>query len=232
MMVSVATRRVRPRAGVPEAPRLGHLPDEGVRLDPDEVGELSDARIVAIEGDDLDDLELTRCVVEGVRLTARSARRVRLTDVVLRDCELSGADLQEAQLVRVRVERCRAEGLDAGLLRATDVVVVDTKLTDAGLRMTRWERAAFEGCDLRGAELLEATLDHVEVTACDFTGVDVTRARMTGVRFRSSRLDGMKGPTALAGSAIDSPQTVPVALALFAQLGIRIVDDEEPDAGR
>ena len=230
----MATRRARPRAGAPEAPRLPTLPDDGVVLDATEVGELTDARITAVVGDDLDDIELTRCVVEGVRLTAFSARRLRLTDVVLRDCELSGADLQEAQLVRVRIERCRAEGLDAGLLRATDVVVVDTKLTDAGLRMTRWERAALEGCDLRRVELLESVLDHVEVTASDLTGADVTRARMTGVVFRSSRLDDVVGATALAGATIDAPQIVPVALSVFAALGITLDagDDDAPPAGR
>jgi len=226
----VATRRPRPRAGGPEAPRLpDHLEDQ-VHLDPDEVGELQDARVVDIGGDDLDDLELTRCVVEGVRLTARSARRLRLTDVVLRDCELSGLDLQEARLLRVRIERCRAEGLDAGLLRATDVVVVDTKLSTAGLRMTAWERSAFEGCDLRRAELMEASLDGVEMTGCDLTGADVTRARMVDVRFRSTRLDDLAGATALAGATVEATQVVPVGLALFAALGIRLDEGLGDDA--
>jgi uncharacterized protein YjbI with pentapeptide repeats len=202
-----------------------------VRLDPDEVGELSDAHIVAIEGDALDDLELTRCVVEGVRLTARSARRLRLTDVVLRDCELSGADLQEARLLRVRVERCRAEGLDAGFMRSTDVVFAETKLTGAGFRMTSWERSAFEGCDLRRAELLEATLDHVEVSGCDLTEADVTRARLTEVCFRATRLDDLVGATALAGATVDTTQLVPLALALFAALRIRLDDGAEDGAG-
>ena len=66
----MATRRARPRAGAPEAPRLPTLPDDGVVLDPAAVGELTDARITGVVGDDLDDIELTRCVVEGVRLTA------------------------------------------------------------------------------------------------------------------------------------------------------------------
>jgi uncharacterized protein YjbI with pentapeptide repeats len=223
----VATRRTRPRPGAPEAPRLPDLLDRDVHLDPDAVGELRDSHVVAIDGDDLDDLELTRCVVEGVRLTARSARRLRLTDVVLRDCELSGADLQEARLLRVRIERCRAEGLDAGLLRATDVVVADTKLTGAGLRMTSWERSAFEGCDLRQAELMEAALDRVELTGCDLTGADTTRARMVDVRFRSTRLHDLVGATALAGSTVDTAQVVPLALAVFSALGIRL--DEGPD---
>jgi len=229
----VATRRPRPRPGAPEAPRLPAVLDPDVQFDPDEVGELSDAHVVAIAGDDLDDLELSRCLIEGVRLTARSARRLRLTDVVLRDCELSGVDLQEARLLRVRVERCRAEGLDAGLMRATDVVLTDSKLTSAGFRMTTWERSAFEGCDLRHAEFLEAVLDHVELTGCDLTEADVTRARMADVRFRSTRLDDVAGATAFAGATVDTAQVVPLALAVFAALGIRLDDGPDEDgAGR
>lgn len=200
-----------------------------MHLDPDEVGELSDAHVVAVEGDDLDDMELTRCLVEGVRLTARSARRLRLTDVVLRDCELSGADLMESSLLRVRFERCRAEGLDAGLLKAVDVVFADTKLTGAGLRMTTWERSAFEGCDLRRAELLEAVLDHVELSGCDLTSGDITRARLTDVRFTATRLDDLIGATALAGATVDTAQVVPVALAVFSALGIRLDDGASED---
>jgi uncharacterized protein YjbI with pentapeptide repeats len=225
----VASRRSHPRAGAPAAPRLGDLAGAEVRVDPDEAGEVTDARVVAIDGDELDDLELTRCVVEGVRLTARSARRLRLTDVVLRDCELSGADLQEARLSRVRIERCRAEGLDAGLLRASDVVVVDTKLTDAGLRMTGWERCSFECSDLRRVELLESTFQNVEVSVCDLTGADLTRCRLSDVRFPGSRLDELVGAPALAGATIDPAQLVPVALGLFAALGIRVGDDERGD---
>ena len=229
----MAARRTRPRPGAPEAPRLPDVLDPDVHLDPDEVGELRDAHVVAIAGDELDDLELTRCVIEGVRLTARSARRLRLTDVVLRDCELSGADLQEARLLRVRVERCRAEGLDAGLLRATDVVFADSKLTSTGFRMTSWERSAFEGCDLRHAELMEASLDRVELTGCDLTGADVTRARMADVRFRATRLDDVVGATALAGATIDTAQVVPLGLAVFVALGIRLDDGpDEGDGGR
>jgi uncharacterized protein YjbI with pentapeptide repeats len=222
----VANRRERPPADAPKAPLVDDVPDEGVALDPDESGELADARIVDVVGDELDDLELVRCVVEGVRLTARSARRIRLVDVVLRDCELSGVDLGEASHRRVRFERCRAEGLDAGLVRAADVVVVDSKLTGAGLRMSGWERARFDGCDLRETEWAESTLQRVEFASCDLTGADVSRVRMEAVRFRSTRLDGVKGARALGGATIDALQVIPVALSVFADLGIRVADDE------
>ncbi len=201
-------------------------------LDTSGPAEVSDAYLTGLVGDgDLDDLELTRCVVEGVRLTARSARRARLTDVVLRDCELSGADLLEASLLRVRMERCRAEGLDAGMLRGRDVVVVDSKLSDAGLRMAVLERARFEGCDLRRSEWMEARLDGVELSGCDLTGADLSRAVLSDVRLGGSRLDELRGGTGLAGATIDSGQLVPVALALCAALGIRVDDAPAPGPG-
>src|SRR5690348_4987901 len=124
-------RRPRPAAGArsgsprtsrePASPRIDEPLLEEVELDPDVTPDVADARITGVVGDDLEDVELTRCTLDGLRLTAVSLRRARLVDVVLRDCELSGADLHEAQLTRVRIERCRAEALDGGMLRATDV---------------------------------------------------------------------------------------------------------------
>ena len=197
-------------------------------LDPDREPEVVGAHITASASADLDDVELNRCVVSGLRLTAGTARRLRLTDVVLRDCELSGADVQEARWERVRLERCRAEGLDAGLLRARDVVVADTKLTGAGLRMTRWERCTFEGSDLRTVELLESVLDHVQLVGCDLSDADITRVALTEVRIEQCRLDGLRGARALAGASLDSTHLVPLALAVFADLGIA-VDAGDPD---
>ena len=61
---------------------------------------------------------------------------------------------------------------------------------------------------------------------------------MTGVVFRSSRLDDLVGATALAGAIIDTPQIVPVALSVFAALGIRLDvggvdgDGADPSTGR
>jgi len=99
--------------------------------------------------------------------------------------------------------------------------------------MTSWERSAFEGCDLRHAELMEASLDRVELTGCDLTGADVTRARMADVRFRATRLDDVVGATALAGATIDTAQVVPLGLAVFVALGIRLDDGpDEGDGGR
>ena len=205
--------------------------EEDVHLDLDGDRELIDAHIVAIAGGqaeevddlgDLDDLELTGCVVEGVRLTARSVRRARLTDVVLRDCELSGVDLSEARLIRVRIERCRAEGLEAGMVRADDVVAVGSLLTRANFRMSGWERASFDDCDLRQAELQDANLAGVAFDGCDLTRADLTRAQCSAVGFRNSRLEDLVGATALAGTSIDSAQLVPVALSIFAALKITL----------
>jgi uncharacterized protein YjbI with pentapeptide repeats len=172
----------------------------------------------------LDGADLTRCVLDGVRLTAVSARRARLTDVVLRNCELSGVDLEEARLTRVRFEGCRAEALDGGLVRARDVVVVDTKLTDAAFRMSSWERCRLEDADLRRLDLLDAALEAVRFEDCDLTEADLTRARLTSVSFPRSTLVDLRGAQALAGSTIDASQMVSVAVSLFAAMDITVAD--------
>jgi uncharacterized protein YjbI with pentapeptide repeats len=199
-------------------------------LDPEERGELTDARVIDVVGGHLDDLVLVGCVLEGVRLTAASARRIHLTDVVLRDCELSGLDLQEARLRRVRLEGCRATALEAGGSQASDVVVVGSKLAEAGLRMTRWERAELDDVDLRGSDWTGASLQDVSVSGCDLSGSVLTKASMDDVRLGSTTLHDVVGARWLGGATIDPSQLVPVALALFADLGITLEDRDDPEA--
>ena len=61
----------------------------------------------------------------GVRLTARSARRLRLVDVVLRDCELSGADLTEAREILGVAATASREEIQAAYARLIRAVHPD-----------------------------------------------------------------------------------------------------------
>jgi len=214
-----------PSPGPIQAPKLpAELAEGPARLEPGI--DLTGVHVTGdVEVEGLEDAELQGCLLEDVRLTAVSAARLKLTDVVLRRCELSGADLDEARWRRVRVEDCRAEALDAGRLRGDHVVVSGTKLRDAGLRMTHWERASFSDTDLRGAELHEAQLLGVAFDGCDLTGAVLTRARLTRSRFDRCTLHDLLGATALAGATIPEDQVYPVALALLAQLDISISDE-------
>lgn len=198
-------------------------------LDPDTTPDLADAVVTDVVDTDLDEVELVRCVLEGVRLTGRQAHRLRLVDVVLRGCELSGADLSEAQLTRVRIEGCRAEGLDLGLAKVRDLVVVGSKLSEAGLRSAELERVRFDDCDLRRSEWQQASVAAASVIGCDLSGAHLGGARLRGVRFAGTRLDDLRGATALAGASIGPDQVVPVAVSLFSELGIALEDDDGAD---
>ena len=226
----MAARRTTPRRDrgpvEPNPPVLATELDDVV-LDLHDPSDLRNARITEVVGEgDIDDLEVIGCTLEGVALTAVSARRLRLTDVVLRGCELSGIDLTEARFRRVRLEGCRAAMLDVGMAAIEDLVVVDCKLTEAGLRMATIERSRFEGCDMVAAELGGARLDAVTFDGCDLTGADVAGASMQAVRFPRSALDELRGAPSLAGASVDPAQVLPVALALFGALGIGLEDPE------
>jgi uncharacterized protein YjbI with pentapeptide repeats len=226
----VANRRPSRAAGEPAPPRPPEHPGDPVVFDPEVAGELADAVVTEVTDGDLDDVELVRCVLEGVRLTARSARRLRLVDVVLRDCELSGADLSEARLTRVRLEGCRAEGLDLGMVKGVDLVVVGSKFTEASARMAELERWRLDDCDLRRSEWQRSVLTAGVVDGCDLDHADLSGARLSEVRLVRTRLDDVVGARALAGATVDSSQLVPLALAVFADLGIRLdggADDDE-----
>jgi uncharacterized protein YjbI with pentapeptide repeats len=59
---------------------------------------------------------------------------------------------------------------------------------------------------------------------CDLRGAVLFKAKLKGCRLRGCRLEGIKGPTALAGAKVDPDATLPLGLALMAELGITFQD--------
>lgn len=73
-------------------------------------------------------------------------------------------------------------------------------------------------------------LSVTRVVRCDLTRADFTKAALPGVHLDGSTLADVQGGEALRGVVITSDQVVPLALAIFSSLGIRI-DDEDSGVG-
>lgn len=175
---------------------------------------------------DAERVGISRSSLVGVRITAARLHRLELTDVTLTDCDLAGVVVDEATMVRVAFNRCRLSGADLGGAQLTDVRFTDCQLDDLGLRMVAAARLVVEGGSAARVDLYRARVPgsswlRTDVTGADLSGADLARARLHG-----STIMDVKGAAALKGTIIDPTQVVAVGIALIADAGIT-VDEED-----
>jgi uncharacterized protein YjbI with pentapeptide repeats len=212
----------------PHAPRVCASPSalNGVVIEDED-----EWRDVVVDAENLagvvaEHARVTGSVLRNVTLTGAELHRAALTDVRFVDCELSGAILTESDWLRVELVNCRMSGLVLSESRLRDVRVVDGKLDTGDFRLSRCERIVFAGCAMPNADFYGATLDDVR-----FDRSDLRAAHFSGVHGRDLRLlhcnvEGVSGATALAGASVTPDQMLPLGLAVLAELGFTIFDDE------
>jgi uncharacterized protein YjbI with pentapeptide repeats len=175
-------------------------------------------------------VEVTESHLVGVRLVGVEVERLRVTDAVVEDCDLSGAVLMAAALTRVELRNCRMSGLVIAGARLRDVRFVDCKLDDANFRMTTSERLEFHRTILRTADFYAAKLRSARFSSCDLAFAEFSKADLHGARLHGSTLADVLGADSFAGVVVETGQVLPLALRLFAALGIT-VDDDPRDIG-
>lgn len=169
---------------------------------------------------------ITRSTLVGVRLTAAQLHRPELTDVALVDCDLAGAVVEEGRFVRVSFIRCRFSGADLGGAQLTDVRFLDCQLNDLSLRMVAAARLAVEGCSATGIDLYRARLAGSTWHRTDLTGAELSGADLARARLHGSTIAELRGASALKGTVIGTDQVAAMGLALIADSGI-VIDDED-----
>lgn len=213
------------------APRV---PDELTPLTVESIDDEDELEEVELRGDlsgaQARSIAIERSRLVGVRLTGADLPRLRLVDCVLEGCDLSGAFLEKGGWNRVALVDCRLSGTVLTSSSLRHVRWSRCRADDVVLRFTTSEQILFEECAMGGADLASASVTGGRILGSDLTSADVSQAKLPGLRLQGSTLDGVRGASALRGVVIASAQVVPVALAVFAGLGIEI-DDEAPDAG-
>lgn len=169
-------------------------------------------------------VDVIGCRLNGAILTGAEIDRLRLVDSIVDDCELSGLVLTRAALTRVEFRRCRLTGIVASGAHLTDVRFSDCKLDDANFRMTTWKRSLLDGCVMTETDFREAKLATTRFESCDLTRADFTKAALPGVSLSGSTVTDIRGADSLRGVTITSDQVVPLAIAMFATMRIRIDD--------
>jgi hypothetical protein len=175
------------------------------------------------------DVEILECVIEQAQLTSARLEGATIVDTLFDGCQMSGAALRDATLKRVELRNCRLSSLDLSGSRLQDVTFTDCRLDWANLRSTTGERVRVVGSDLSDASLYAAELVGLDLFDCTLTRAEFSKSKLTQVRLHGSTLDDIRGPLSLGGAIIASTQLVPLALPLFAELGISIDDDARDD---
>ena len=126
-----------------------------------------------------------RVVVRGVRSSAGDDRestpattsaaqldRLRWTDVVIENCELSGAVLADVSLTRVEFRRCQMATLQLPAQRLRDVRFINCKLDEANFRTATGERVQFDETQLVAADFYEAKIRSARFFDCNLTSAE------------------------------------------------------------
>jgi len=177
-----------------------------------------------VSGDDAEDVTLDGCRLVGLRLVGAHLARLRLRDCVLETCDLSGAVLDSTVWQRVELRDCRLSGAVLPTASWRHVRLATCQAKAMALRLGNVERLLIEDSQLPAGDLHGTRLTDAVLTRCDLAGVDLSNVTLERVRFESCRLDDLKAAPRLAGATIDSGSIIPVALGLFAALGITVDD--------
>ena len=172
---------------------------------------------------DLGGVEIRESLLQGLRLSSARADSLRLTDVELRDCDLSGLVADGASLTRVRFVGCRLTGLVLSAARLTDVSFEDCHADMINLRMARLARVRLSGTRGRQADFHEAQVSDLSTEGADLRGTNFERAQLAAADLRGADLEDLRGASALRGALISPEQVLGVGLALIGETGIRVV---------
>ena len=212
-----------------EAPAPPQLPAELEDAPGDPLGDGLEWQQVRVRGDFTGQLagavEVTESHIVGARLVGVEVERLRITDTLVEDCDLSGAVLMGAVLTRVELRNCRMSGLVVAGARLRDVRFVECKLDDANFRMTTSDRVEFDRTILRTADFYAAKLRSARFWSCDLALTQFSKADLHGARLHGSALADVLGADSFAGVVVETGQVLPLALRLFAALDITVDDD-------
>ena len=153
--------------------------------------------------------------------------RVRLVDVLVEGADFSGADLEEASLSRVEFVDCRMSGAQIARTAMHDVSFTECKLDGANFPNERSRSHPVRSREPARCGVLGRSTQSACFFDCDLSGADFSQVVMPEARFHGSSLADIKGGEYMRDVVIESSQVLPLALRVFAGLGIRIEDERE-----
>jgi uncharacterized protein YjbI with pentapeptide repeats len=171
-------------------------------------------------GDLQDEGTIETALLTDVDLSEAKLGPLTMSNVMLRQVDLSNTSLQQLVARRTEWRSCRAIGMRLSLDLATDLSIVDCKLDYATVHLERVKGiAAFVGCSFREATI-SGDLSNTVFQDCDFTGTEFRARSASKCDLRSSRLTEARGLLTLKGATISVEQAVAVSAMIAAEVGL------------
>jgi uncharacterized protein YjbI with pentapeptide repeats len=167
-------------------------------------------------------IRVTESELRLVAVEANDVPGLRLSDVVLRGCDLSNVDGREGSLRRVEIHGCRLVGFGLAGGTVQDLRVLDGSLALASFAFSKLRNTVFERVDLAEVSFMEARLEAVAFIDCKLAGADFRGATLKACTIRGTPLDGILGIDCLKGVVMRWEDVLASAAALAAALGILV----------
>lgn len=148
-----------------------------------------------------------------------------LVDAVATDADWANARAQRWSALRVELRRCRLTGIELAEATISDVTFDDCRIDLAGIRHARLERVVFRDCRMGECDLYGSTLKDVLFERCELREATFSTCMLERVEFRGCDLAGVRGPEALRGARMPSPDVVGNAALFATALGIEILHE-------
>lgn len=167
-------------------------------------------------------LSFDECILERVLSVGAQLEKLGMSDVLLKNCDLSAAKCAESSWIRVKTDGARMVGTDISQSTIKDVVFEGCKLDMANFRFAKLTRVAFKDCSLAETDFQGAQFAHVTFENCTLTKTEFANCTLKQLDLRTSQLMDIRGWQFLKGAVIDSLQLTNVAPQLAHELGLKI----------
>ena len=188
---------------------------------------------------DPDDVYLSECHLEGLRLDAPTDAPLRIEssllnrvnlannrfstilwkDLRLTNCDLANLETRSLTLIRVEFINCRMTGLRATEAECQDVLISEGDLRYTQFRYAKFKAAEFDTCNFEEADFLGADLSGSIFRKCNLQNAEMNKVKLVNADLRTSNVEGLHlRAEDVRGAVVDLTQAM-----LFAPLlGIRI----------
>ncbi len=169
--------------------------------------------------DTISDTEIHDADLSGSKLGP-----LTLSNVVLRQVDLSNASLQRLVVRRGLWRTCRAMGVRLSIDLASDLSIEDSRFDYAviGLQQVKGI-AVFSSCTFREATI-SGDLSNTVFLDCEFIETEFRATRATKCDLRTSRLTSARGLLSLRGATISTEQAVAISGLLATEAGLVVAE--------
>ena len=189
----------------------GHLVLDGALVERDGMEPVRADRVLVTESE-----------LRGVAIDADDAPGLRLSDVILRACDLSNVEGREGSLRRVEIHGSRLVGFGLAGGTVQDARILGSSLALASLAFSKLKDVIFERVDLTEASFMEAHLERVLFVDCKLAGTDFRGVKLKACAIRGTSLEGILGVDCLRGVTMPWVDVIDSAGVLATALGISV----------